>query len=76
MLCSAAWEVWWPTGGGGGDVLHQILGSRVQHTIKNSTWTDLKFCNMPGQKDLRSMKKGGNLIENQDENWYKMLKNC
>ncbi len=31
---------------------------------------------MRGQKDLRSMKKGVNRIENQVENVYKMLKNC
>ncbi len=31
---------------------------------------------MGGQKDLRSMKKGVNWIENQGENWYKVLKNC
>ncbi len=30
---------------------------------------------MRGQKDLRSMKKGVSCIENQGENWYKMLKN-
>ncbi len=29
---------------------------------------------MRGQKDLKSMKKGINWIENQDENLYKMLK--
>ncbi len=31
---------------------------------------------MRGQKDLRSMKKGVNWIDNQGENSYKMLKNC
>ncbi len=31
---------------------------------------------MRGQKDLRSIKKGVNWIENHGENWYKMLKNC
>ncbi len=30
---------------------------------------------MRGQKDLRSMKKKVNWIENQDENLYKILKN-
>ncbi len=30
---------------------------------------------MKGQKDLRSMKKGVSWIENQGENWYKMLNN-
>ncbi len=31
---------------------------------------------MRGQKDLRTMKKGGvNKIENQGENWYKILQN-
>ncbi len=29
---------------------------------------------MKGQKDLKSIKKGVNWIENQGENWYKMLK--
>ncbi len=31
---------------------------------------------MRGQKDLRLMKKRVNWIENQGENWYKMLKTC
>ncbi len=31
---------------------------------------------MKGQIDLTSMKKGVNWIENQGENWDKMLKNC
>ncbi len=31
---------------------------------------------MKGQKDLKWMKKGVNWIENQGENWYKMLKIC
>ncbi len=30
---------------------------------------------MKGQKDIRSMKKGINWIESQEENLYKMLKN-
>ncbi len=30
---------------------------------------------MRGQKDLKSMKKGVNWIENQGENWYKNLLN-
>ncbi len=31
---------------------------------------------MRGQKDLKSMKRGVNWIENQEENWYKLLKIC
>ncbi len=31
---------------------------------------------MSGQKDLKSMKKGVNWIENEGENLYKMLKIC
>ncbi len=31
---------------------------------------------MNGQKDLRTMKKGVNKIENQGEIWYKMILNC
>ncbi len=34
------------------------------------------FVKMRGKKDLKSMKKGVNWIENKDENWYKMLKIC
>ncbi len=30
---------------------------------------------MRGQKDLRTVKKGVNKIENQRENWYKMFQN-
>ncbi len=30
---------------------------------------------MRGQKDLRTVKKGVNKIENQGENWCKMLQN-
>ncbi len=29
-----------------------------------------------GQKDLITMKKGVNKIENQGENWYKLLQKC
>ncbi len=31
---------------------------------------------MEGQKDLRSMKKGVNWIEKQEEKVFEMLKNC
>ncbi len=31
---------------------------------------------MKGQKDLKSMKKGVNWIENQEENWNNMLEIC
>ncbi len=30
---------------------------------------------MRGQKDLRTVKKGVNKMENQGENWYKMFQN-
>ncbi len=50
----------------GEGVLHQIVG----------TQSDLRFAKMRGQNDVKSMKKGVNWIENQDENWYKMLKIC
>ncbi len=33
------------------------------------------FVKIWGQKDLRIMKKGVNRIDNQGENWYKMLQN-
>ncbi len=35
--------------------------------------SDLRFCKNEGQKDLITMKKGVNKIENQGENWYKLL---
>ncbi len=31
---------------------------------------------MRGQKDLITMKRGVNKIENQVENWYKLLQKC
>ncbi len=31
---------------------------------------------MGGQKDLRTIEKGVNHVDNQKENWYKMLQNC
>ncbi len=34
------------------------------------------FVKTRSQKDLKLMKKGVNWIENQGENWYKMLKIC
>ncbi len=43
--------------------------------INNWAQSDLMFCKMNGLKDLRSMKKGVNWVENQGENLYKMLKN-
>ncbi len=65
--CSVTW---------GEEVLHQIFDNWVQHAIKNWTQSDLSFVKMNSQKDLTSMIKGVNWIENQGENWYKMLKNC
>ncbi len=45
----------------GQGVLHQIFGTWVQHTEKK---LDLRFCENEGSKDLKSMKKGVNWIEN------------
>ncbi len=48
-----------------GGLLHQIFGTRVQH-VKKKNWANqiLGFVKMRGQKDLKSMKKGVNWIEN------------
>ncbi len=42
-------------------VLHQIFNNRVQHAIKNWTQSDLRFCQIEGQKDLKINEKGGQL---------------
>ncbi len=60
----------------GGGVLHQIVGSQVQHMNKIGPNQIQGFVKMRGQKDLKSMKKGVNWIENQGENWNKILKIC
>ncbi len=54
-------------------VLQQIFSSQVQYMIKYYTQSELRFCKMRGQKDLKSMKKVVNWIGNQE---YNMLKNC
>ncbi len=54
--------------GGGEGLLHQIFGSQVQHARKNGPNWIYGFVKMNGQKDLKSMKKGVNWIENQGEN--------
>ncbi len=60
-------------GGGGAGVLHQIFSSQVRHVKKNWTQSDLRFCENVGQKDIKSMKRAINWIENQGENLYKMF---
>ncbi len=62
-------------GGGVGRALHQIFGRGVQHAMKKWTQRDLSFVKMRGQNDLRTVEKGVNKIENQGENWSKMLQN-
>ncbi len=42
----------------GGEVLHQIFGTQVEHVIQIWTQSDLRFCENNGSKDLKSMKKG------------------
>ncbi len=45
-----------------------VFGSWVQHAIQNWTQSDLSFVKISAQKDLRSMKKGVNWIENRGGN--------
>ncbi len=47
-----------------------MFGRQVQHVIKKKIGPNriLGFVNMKGQKDLRSMKKGINCVENHGEN--------
>ncbi len=44
--------------------------------MKKWTQQDPRFSKMMGKKYLITMKKGINKIENQGENWYKLLQNC
>ncbi len=61
-------------GGGAGGYFTTFLETEF------STWKNIApnrnygLAKMRGQKDLKSMKTGINWIENQEENWYKMLK--
>ncbi len=64
-----------PSRGGEGGSLHQIFGRGVQHAMKKWTQRDLKFSKNEDQKYLRTVSKGINKIENQGENWQKMLQN-
>ncbi len=49
--------------------LHQLIGLNMDIGGRGD-WTqwDLRFCENEGSKDLKSMKKGFNWIENQGEN--------
>ncbi len=58
----------------GGGVLHQIFGTRVQHTKKKWTQSDLSFCKNEGSKFLKSMETGVNWIENEGKIDSKRLK--
>ncbi len=44
--------------------------------MKKWTQLDLNSVKMRGQKDLMTMKKGVNKIENRGENGYKLLQKC
>ncbi len=46
-------------------VLHQIFSTRVQHTKKEWTQSDISFCKNEGSKKLKLMEKGVNWIENE-----------
>ncbi len=60
-----------PLVGEGGGVFHQSFGRGVQCMIINGSKV---LGEIRGQKDLRTIKtKGVNKIENQGQNWYKML---
>ncbi len=58
---------------GEGGVLHQMFGSQVQHVIKKKLDT-IGFIKIRGQKDLKSMKKRVNWIENHGFFFTKCLK--
>ncbi len=53
-----------------------MFGSRVEHMIFFLPNQISGFIKMMGHKDLKSLKIGVIWIENQGENWYKMLKIC
>ncbi len=55
-------------------VLHQIFGTRVQHTKKKWTQCDLSFCKIKGFKNLKLMEKVVNWIENEGKIDTKCLK--
>ncbi len=62
---------------GGRGVLHQIFGTRVQHTKKKWTQSDLNFSKNEGSKNLKLMEKGVNWIENEgkiDTKCFKSVK--
>ncbi len=44
--------------------------------MKKWTQQDLRFCKNEDSKDIITMKKGVNKIENQVENWYKLVQKC
>ncbi len=62
-------------GGGGGGYFTKFSVARFSMRL-NTNWTksNLRFVKMRGQKDLGSIVKGVNCIENEGENLYKMLK--
>ncbi len=64
-------QSWWFYPGG---VLLQIFGTRVQHTKKKWTQSDLSFCKNEGSKKLILMEKEVNLIENEGKIDTKCLK--
>ncbi len=59
---------------GGGGVLHQMFGTRVQHTKKKWTQSDLSFCKNEGSKHFKLMEKVVNWIENEGKIDTKCLK--
>ncbi len=52
----------------GEGVLHQIFGTRIQHTNKNWTQSDLRFCENKGSKRFKINDKGGQLDRKLREN--------
>ncbi len=57
-------------------LLHQIFGTRVRHTKKKWTQSDLSFCKNEGSTNLKLMEQGVNWIENEGKIDTKCLKSA
>ncbi len=53
-----------------------MFGGGVQQVMKKWTQWDVRFCKIEGSKRSNNNEKGVYKIENQGENWYKLLQKC
>ncbi len=63
--------VWCNGASKGKGVLHQNFGTQVQHTHKNLTQSDLRFCENERSKRFKINEKGVNLDRKLRENYTK-----